>query len=374
MEEDLDSYLKTIYYSLDNAASYSSTSKLYQKVLADKKNITYSQIEKWLKSQTTYTDHKEVKKKFKTQTVYAPYSHYLWDIDTVNMLKYSKYNKFNYFLVCIDILSRFAYTFPLKTLQGGEMCLALKHIFKTQKPERIRSDKGSEMINKKVAKLLNNLNIIHFTTTSQFKACYAERFIKTLKSKISRYIYHKQNYKWDNILKSVTKSYNSTFHRSIHTTPENALNMTSQDLWLINYGPHSNKTKNLSNNQLKIKKKYKYKIGTKVKISYMKTVFQRAYSQTYTDEVFIISSRYAKENIPIYILKDWNNEIINGTFYESEISEVDVSDNTVYKIDKIIKTRIRNKRKECLISWKGWRKEFDSWVPAENIADYKDSI
>ena len=235
MEDALDLYLKSIYYNLDNAASFSGAIKLYKKALEDQKTITLSQIKKWLKSQTTYSSHREVKNKFKTQSVYAPYAGYLWDIDTVNMLKYSKYNNYNDFLVCIDVLSRFAYTFPLKTLQGGEMYEALKQIFKIKQPERIRSDKGSEMINKKVAKLFSKLGIIHFTTTSQFKACFAERLIKTLKVKITKYIYHKQDYKWDDILENVTKSYNSTFHRSIQTTPEKAQNMPSQDLWLINY-------------------------------------------------------------------------------------------------------------------------------------------
>ena len=111
-----------------------------------------------------------------------------------------------------------------------------------------------------------------------------------------------------------------------------------------------------------------------MKISYIKTVFQRAYSQSFTDEIFIISSRFAKENLPIYILKDWNNQFIDGTFYESEISKVDVTDNTIFKIDKIIKTRVRRKRKESLVSWLGWRKDFNSWLPTKNISKYKDTI
>ena len=308
MDQNLNDYLKDVYYNPSNSASFSSATKLYQKAKQDNKKITLNKIKHWLENQNTYTSHKEVQRKIRTQHVYSPYIGYMYDLDTVNMTRYKKYNKHQYFLVCIDILSRHAYTFPLKTLQGLEMCTALKHVFRQSQPQRIRSDLGSEFCNKNVSQLLKKMGIKHITTTSQYKANYAERLIKSLKTKISKYLYHKQQYKWEDILEDVTNSYNTTYHRSIRTSPEKALQMSSEDLWLINY----RKTEGSHSNYVPEKNTYKYKIGDKIKISYLKRSFQRAYDQSFTDEVFIISGRYAKENLPIYILKDWHNSIIQG--------------------------------------------------------------
>ena len=371
-----EEYLKTIYYNPKNPASYSSASKLHKKALHDGKYISQHEISNWLKAQSTNTSFKELKRNFKTRRVYVPHTNYLWDLDVCYMKTYSEYNKYNYFLLCIDILSRYVYTYPLITLKGSEMCVALKHIFSKSKPLKARTDKGSEFIGYKVENLFKKLDIIHFTTTSQFKANYSERAIKTIKMKITKFIYHKQNYKWDSVLQDITDSYNSSYHRMIHTTPTIALTMESQDLWLrnYNYDTNPNNVKTRKTRHVPISSKYGFIIGDKVKISRIKTVFQRAYSQTYTDEVFIVSNRYSKDNLAIYILKDWNNEIINGRFYESEISKVKVDENSVFKIDKILKTKMVLGEKIALISWLGWSKKFNSWIPFENIENYADTI
>lgn len=75
MGDNLDTSLKTIYCNLDKAASYSSAYLLYPTAFRLWKITKILHILKlknsWLKSQATYTSHREVKTKFKC--VYAPY-------------------------------------------------------------------------------------------------------------------------------------------------------------------------------------------------------------------------------------------------------------------------------------------------------------
>ena len=52
---------------------------------------------------------------------------------------------------------------------------------------------------------------------------------------------------------------------------------------------------------------------------------------------------------------------MEGTFYEPELQAVDVDLTTEYHIDKIVKRRVRNKRKEVLKSWLHWPKKYNSW-------------
>jgi hypothetical protein len=38
-------------------------------------------------------------------------------------------------------------------------------------------------------------------------------------------------------------------------------------------------------------------------------------------------------------MKDYNGEEITGTFYQSELQKIDIKDNELWKIEKILKTK-----------------------------------
>ena len=67
-------------------------------------------------------------------------------------------------------------------------------------------------------------------------------------------------------------------------------------------------------------------------------------------------------NPTTYIIKDYNNEIIEGSFYENELQK---TDQDFYRIDKVIKKDY--KKKLALVSWKGYPKEFNSWIPLNDV-------
>ena len=58
-----------------------------------------------------------------------------------------------YFLLCIDIFTRYVWTRPLKTLQGKEMEKVLEDLFEEVQPEVFRTDGGSKFNNKWVKSL-----------------------------------------------------------------------------------------------------------------------------------------------------------------------------------------------------------------------------
>ena len=83
-------------------------------------------------------------------------------------------------------------------------------------------------------------------------------------------------------------------------------------------------------------KNYKFKIGDKVKISYLKKTFDREYSEKWSTEIFTVISRKKNQDIPMYQLKDYNNDIISGYFYEPEMQISYIGDDVVYKVEKIL--------------------------------------
>ena len=96
----------------------------------------------------------------------------------------------------------------------------------------------------------------------------------------------------------------------------------------------------------------------------------REYSQKWTGELFKIDTRFRREGVPVYTILDWDGERVDGTFYEPELQPVTIDPTTEYRVEKILKRCVRNKRKEVLVRWLHWPKKYDSWIPEADLKDY----
>ena len=365
----VEDYLRKVYYNSGNPASYGGVDKLYRFAKSDGQNISKGRIKTWLSSQDVYTKHKPIRHNFKRTRVVVPTKLYQFDGDTVSMVRYEKSNSgYKYILILIDILSRYAWTHPLKTLTGKEMTRALK-ITITKKPQKIRVDSGSEFANSQVKSYLKSKGIDIFHTLNEKKANYAERFIQTLKTKITKYLQHNKTFKWVKILPKITESYNRTYHRSIKMTPASAMQKDDANLWVAQYDPKPKTVKKEYKNSPRSASHYLFKLGDKVKLTYNRSTFDRAYDEKWTDEYFIVSGRDTKQGIRLYTVKDFDNDPVKGSFYESEMQKINEKDrdNKAYNIEKIIRKRTRNGRSEVLVKWDGWHRKFNSWIPESEV-------
>ena len=96
----------------------------------------------------------------------------------------------------------------------------------------------------------------------------------------------------------------------------------------------------------------------------------REYSQKWTGELFKIDTQFRREGVPVYTILDWDGERVNGTFYEPELQPVTIDPTLEYRVEKILKRRVPNKRKEVLVRWLHWPKKYDSWIPEADVKDY----
>jgi predicted transcriptional regulator len=81
-------------------------------------------------------------------------------------------------VVAIDDFSRYAYVRPLKNEKHESIIEALKSIFEEGRiPSELRTDKGSEWINRWTKQYLKREDVHHFVTQNVTHANYAERFI-----------------------------------------------------------------------------------------------------------------------------------------------------------------------------------------------------
>jgi hypothetical protein len=231
-----------------------------------------------------------------------------------------------------------------------------------RKPLSLQTDKGSEFKNREFQHILKK-NQIHFFTTDnpETKASIVERFQRTLKTRMWKYFTHNKTRRYVDVLNQLVNNYNTTFHRSIQTSPDSVKPCNEAKISEILYSP---KKKELKKKDLKPK----FRVKDKVRINKTKHTFDKGYLPNWTQEIFEIT--HVNKTLPItYKLKDLNNEQIMGTFYGEELQLI--KDNEIYEIESVLdkRTRREGKRfvKEIKVNWKGYPKKFQSLIPESPV-------
>ena len=359
--------ISTFYYDTSKNAAYTSVSKLHR---AMKKKISLGKIKKFLQSQESYTVLKPVRRKFQKSKVVSPYMDYMWDADTANMTFYDKKDDkiaksfndgYKYFLVVIDVFSRFLWTKALKTLKADETRSALSEILQKRQPLKLRTDLGSEFQNNRVNGMLEELKVDHVLTLNEGKANYAERVIQTMKNRLGRFMEHNETYKWIDVLPQLTNGYNHTYHTSIKMKPANVSKLDEYKIWKLNY-------EKIPKPRIKSKPKanpnpFKLKTGDFVRLSGFKHPFQKsAFSHSWTTKLFIIVERRMIGGLAKYRVMDYAHEDVRGEFYEQELQKVYIGEEPQFKVEKVLKKRKKNKKEEYFVKFKSWPKKYNAWV------------
>ena len=228
--------------------------------------------------------HKPIIRKFDKRKVYSTFKDNIWGVDLADMQLLSKYNKGIRFLLCaIDIFSKYAWVVPLKDKKGISIVKAFQNILKQsnseRKPNKIWADKGSEFYNAHFKKWLRDNDIVMYSTNNEGKSVAAERFIRTLKSKIYKYMTSISKNVYIDKLDDIVDEYNNTYHTTIKMKPIDVKDNT-----------YINTSKKINNKDPKIK------VGDHVRISKYKNFFAKGYMPNWSEEVFVIKK--IKNTIP----------------------------------------------------------------------------
>ena len=166
--------------------------------------------------------HKPIIRKFEKRKVYSTFKDNIWGVDLADMQLLSKYNKGIRFLLCvIDIFSKYAWVVPLKDKKGISIAKVYQGILKqsNRKPNKIWVDKGSEFYNAYFKKWLRDNDIFMYSTHNEGKSVAAERFIRTLKSKIYKYMTSISKNVYIDKLDDIVDECNNTYHTTIKMKP-----------------------------------------------------------------------------------------------------------------------------------------------------------
>lgn len=296
--------MKKVYYTPSNPGSLGGKKRLKDAVLKETGVcLTDKAVAEWLSGEDAYTLHRTAPLKYKRNRVFVYGIDMQFQADLVDMSAYTKENDNNHFLLtCIDLFSKYAWTRVLKNKTGIEVAKAFESILEEgRKPVKLQTDKGKEFFNKHFQKLTKKYDITHFATATDLKSCVVERFNRTLKSRMWRYLTATNSKRYIDTLQDITQGYNASYHRSIKMRPVDVHKENESEVLHNLYGdsrPHS------------VKPTFKFKLGDVVRISKTRGPFAKGYEENYTQEFFTITACIPRDP-PVYRLSDYDGDVID---------------------------------------------------------------
>ena len=190
--------------------------------------------------------NKPVINKFERKKVIVNHIDEIHSCDLVDMQKYSRINKgYKYIFTNIDIFSKYAYAFPLKTKTIKEIKSCFEKIFKERKPLYIWSDQESSFFSKEMLNFFKDNNVKIYYTHSDLKAVIIERFNRSLRELMMKSFVENNNTVWYNILPDLINTYNNRYHQTIKIKPKNVNKLNEKHIknTVYNYDITNKKTR-----------------------------------------------------------------------------------------------------------------------------------
>ena len=116
--------------------------------------------------------------------------------------------------------------------------------------------------------------VIYVLTDSHSKAAIVERFNRTLRDRLGRYMTANNTKRWVDYLPQAISNYNSTYHRSIGMPP-NLVSFQNREQVFNRLFPNRN-----------MKVKCKIKIGWHVRIPKKKSIFEKGFLPNWSKEIY----------------------------------------------------------------------------------------
>ena len=176
-----------------------------------------------------------------------------------------------------------------------------------------------------------------YSTHNEGKSVVAERFIRTFKNKIYKYMTSISKNVYTDKLDDIVNKYNNTYHSTIKIKSVDVKSNTYID-----------SSKEINNKDLK------FKIGDIIRISKYKNIFAKSYVPNWSEEVFVIKK--VENTVPwTYLISELKGKEIFGTFYENKLQKTNQKE---FRIEKIIK----RKSDKLYVKWKGYDNSFNCWI------------
>ena len=165
---------------------------------------------------------------------------------------------------------------------------------------------------------MKRYGINHYSTPTKTKwhASMAERAIRTIKSRISRYMQRTKTKRWIDVLDQIVDNYNQTPHSSHNFKPDDVNENNRKEVYKKMY-PKINFIRDC-----------RLEKGDKVRILREKKQFEKGYTQNWSDKIYEIIDIEQSHDVCWYKIKDLNGNKKEGIWYFNQLNLVKKNDNS----------------------------------------------
>lgn len=355
-------------------SGFSSSTQLHRTT-----KIPISVIRRFLRTQRTATLHRPARRTYKRRMYNIQSGLFSqMGIDLIVLPKLAKFNdNCPYILVLIDVLSKYAYGRCIQFKNIQSVLSAIIEILDDEihpgKVQVIHGDKEGSFISGKLKNKLKqkyNIKVIH-SDNDDIKCSIVERFIRTFKSIIFKFITSTGQRRYIDNLQDLLENYNNRFHSTIQMSPS-SVNASNTELAWANMTLHNMKKqktnaikptfKKKARNWLYKRPESKFKIGDYVRISFVKGLFSKSYTQNWSEQVYKICKvtdhglLYTYDLIDPYMVE---SEPLKGQFYAYELQHVTKPD--IFQIQDVIDLKCIGPKIYALTKWLGYPSNFNSY-------------
>ena len=243
-----------------------------------------AKLAEFLRENEVHSKHRRiVKKKFPRRhiIVHFPFQIFMADLIEYTQSQYKYKNRgHGYILVVIDVFTKMVYARPLKKKNKFETSLALESILRDLEhiPNTLITDEGLEFYNKNVREVLDKHHIHHYSIKTKMKASVIERFNRTLRGKFEKYFAQNKTKNWIDVLDQFISNYNNTPHRAIGMSPSKVTDENANIVFKQLFP------------DIHLEAKPRLQKGDVVRVLLEKSLFDKGYVQSWSEECFVIHS------------------------------------------------------------------------------------
>ena len=345
-------------YHSNEAWSYGSLPRVAQ----HNRQISKKDIDAFLTGNEIYTRFKQYKSPRKYSPIFVYSKRELFQADVVfftdkDMVKVN--SGYKYLFTCIDCFSKMAWVYPMKANTCDNVMNCFKDILDKcgKPPQRLNSDRGSELICKKFENFLKENNIFHYLSYSVRKCPIVERFNLSFQNILYKIMAHNRTLIWFQYIEQAMDIYLKREHSTIGMSPleaekeENSVQVRKNLLSFF----HKRGLR---------RRKPKFKVNDTVRIWKKRGTFQRGYDENFSREYFRIQEVKTNLPVPRYVLADSKGEVIKGAFFGEELVKFQPTD--TFEI-QVLQTRGVGQRTEYLVHYIGYPKHMDEWISKKKL-------
>jgi hypothetical protein len=210
----------------DPKTGFVGAEKLLRRAKVINSKTTMKQVKEFLAQNPINQVFQKPKNTKLTPKIHGKLGHYKADLTFLT--RYQRQNSnYHILLVMINVNTKYAYVAALKDKTQETVLNALDRIHQQSINDGwplkvLQTDNGKEFQNNRIANWMNEHNITYQYCEKDDKKCLgvAERFNRTIKLMIEKYLTSKNTNRWIDKLQDFVQNYNSSFHTSISKIPE----------------------------------------------------------------------------------------------------------------------------------------------------------